>query len=94
MSDLELKLSYLSYPGETIQEHSNAIGMTQVELAKLLNCSVENLDKLINGEIHITNDIALNLESVFDIPSSFWLNLEDNYQKELIEIQRMKSYIK
>jgi HTH-type transcriptional regulator / antitoxin HigA len=90
MTDLELKKSLLSCPGETIQEHIEAIGMSQAELAERLGRSVPKLNELIKGKAPITKDTATKLEYVLGIPASFWLNLERQYQDELWEIGQME----
>jgi len=87
MTDLEAKKLLLSCPGDTIQEHIDAIGMSQAELAERLGRSVPKLNELIKGKAPITKDTATKLEYVLGIPAGFWLNLESNYQVELLEIE-------
>lgn len=90
MTDLELKKSLLSCPGDTIQEHIDAIGMSQAELAERLGRSKEKLNELIKGKAPITKETATKLEYVLGVPASFWLNLERQYQDELLEIEQME----
>ena len=42
---------------------------------------------LINGQVHLTADVALRLEAVFGIPASFWNNLEAIYCEKLAKIK-------
>ena len=90
MTDLEAKKLLLSSPGDTIQETIDDIGMSQAELAERLGRSVPKLNELIKGKAPITIETAIRLEYVLGIPSSFWLNLERQYQDELQEIGQME----
>ena len=38
-------------------------------------------NKSIEGKTPMTADIALKLESMFNLPADFWSNLEQHYQK-------------
>jgi HTH-type transcriptional regulator/antitoxin HigA len=89
MTDLELKKSLLSCPGDSIQEHIDTIGMSQAELAERLGRSIPKLNELIKGKAPITKETATKLEYVLGLPASFWLNLERQYQDELLEIEQM-----
>jgi len=90
MTDLQLKKSLLSCPGDTIQEHIDHIVMTQAELAERLGRSKEKLNELIKGKAPVTKETATKLEYVLGIPASFWLNLERKYQDELLELEQLK----
>lgn len=100
MNALELKKSLLSTPGDRIQEHIDFIRMSQAELAERLGRSIPKLNELIKGKAPITKETAAKLEYVLGIDSSFWLNLEKNYQEELLSIEQLefletcKSWIK
>jgi len=91
MTPLELKESLLSCPGDTIQEHLDEIKMSQAELAERLGRSIPKLNELIKGKAPLTKDTATKLEYVLNIPAEFWLNLERNYQDELLKIERMEN---
>lgn len=90
MTDLQIKKSLLSCPGESIQEHIDHICMSQAELAERLGRSVPKLNELIKGKAPITKDTATKLEYVLGVTASFWLNLERTYQDELLEIEQME----
>lgn len=90
MTNLEIKKSLLSLPGDTIQEQIDHIGMSQAELAERLGRSIPKLNELIKGKAPITKETATKLEYVLGIPSNFWLNLERHYQDELLEIEQME----
>ncbi|MEZ5001428.1 MAG: HigA family addiction module antitoxin [Chitinophagales bacterium] len=90
MTDLQIKESLLSCPGDSIQEHIDHIGMSQAELAERLGRSIPKLNELIKGKAPITKETATKLEYVLGVPASFWLNLERTYQDELLEIEQME----
>lgn len=85
-----LKKELLSCPGDTIQEHLDAIGMTQAELAERMGRSISKLNDLIKGKISLTPETAQKLEYVLGVEASFWLNLERIYQQELLEIEKLE----
>ena len=90
MTDLQIKKSLISCPGDSIQEHIDHIGMSQAELAERLGRSVPKLNELIKGKAPITKETATKLEYVLGVPASFWINLERTYQDELLEIEQME----
>lgn len=84
---IDLAKSLLSPPGDTIQEHIDFIGMSQVELAERMGRPKEKINDIIKGREPITTATAFQLEKVLGIPVSFWLNRENTYRKELYELQ-------
>ncbi len=93
MTDLQLKKSLLSCPGDSIQEHIDYINMSQAELAERIGRSIPKLNELIKGKAPITKETATKLEYVLGVPASFWLNLERAYQDELLEIEQMEDLV-
>ena len=59
-------------PGMTIKEVLENRHMTQKELASRMDMSEKHISKLINGEVPLTQDVALRLERVFGVDASFW----------------------
>ena len=70
-------------PGETIEEQLYNRGMNLGEFAIEMNISEEHADKLIHGEISLTQEIAIKLEHVLGIPTTFWIRLEFIYRQKL-----------
>src|SRR5699024_7058859 len=64
--------------------------MSQTELGERLGKTKAKISNLINGKTAITNNTARKLENVLGVPAGFWLNLEKNYQEELVKIQKME----
>jgi addiction module HigA family antidote len=78
---------YAIAPGETLAEELAAKSMSQAELAVRLGISEEIIDEMVKGKTPITAEMALKLESVFQLPAHFWVNLEQQYQETLLQIQ-------
>jgi len=73
-------------PGSTIREQIESRGMKQKEFALRMDLSEKHVSRLINGQVELTHDVALRLESVFGAPASFWNNLEIIYREKLARI--------
>lgn len=76
----------LIHPGETISDLLEERKMTQNDLAILTNVSQSYISNVLVGKERISEQFAIMLEQVFDIPKSFWLNLQKNYDDELNSI--------
>ena len=72
--------------GETISDLLEENGMPQKELAQRAGASEAFLSDVIHGKKEISKGLALGLENAFGVPSSFWLNLQANYDAELFEM--------
>ncbi|MBP2028126.1 addiction module HigA family antidote [Acetoanaerobium pronyense] len=69
--------------GATIREQIENRGMKQKEFALRMGLSENHISRLINGQVELTQDVALRLESVLGIPVSFWNNMEVIYLEKL-----------
>ena len=74
-------------PGMTIKEVLEDHHMTQKELAARLGLSEKHISKLINGEVPLTQDVAIRLERVLDIEASFWNGLEVAYREAILKVE-------
>ena len=74
-------------PGMTIKEVLEDHHMTQKELAARLGLSEKHISKLINGEVPLTQDVAIRLERVLDIEASFWNGLEAAYRESILKVE-------
>ena len=75
------------HPGETIADVLKEREMTQKELAKRAGVSEPFLSDVIHGKKDISKGLAMGLEYALGVPKSFWLNLQANYDAELLEIK-------
>ena len=73
-------------PGATIREQLENRGMIQKEFALRMGLSEKHISHLINGQVELTQDVALRLESVLGVPASFWNNLESIYREKLTRV--------
>ncbi len=85
---------YAIPPGETLLEEIKAKSITKEELSLMIGISQEWLNEIIKGNAAITPEIALKLESVFQLPAHFWINLEQQYQETLEHLQASKDKTK
>ena len=70
-------------PGMTIKEMLVERGMNQNEFAARMDLSEKHVSRLINGDVQLTQDVALRLEYVLGVPASFWNRLESKYRETL-----------
>jgi len=73
-------------PGATIREQLETRGMKQKEFAHRMGLSEKHISRLINGQVELTQDVALRLESVLGVPANFWNNLEVIYREKIARV--------
>ena len=78
---------YVIAPGDTILELLEINNMSQLDLSDKTGINKKTINEIIKGKAPITTTTALKLEYVFNIPASFWNNLESSYRESL---ERMK----
>ena len=83
MSKLNKFEEYIIAPGETILELLEANCMNQLDLADKTGINKKTINEIIKGKAPITTTTALKLEYVFNMPASFWNNLESSYRESL-----------
>jgi HTH-type transcriptional regulator/antitoxin HigA len=86
-----LSLDLIIHPGETLIELLETRSMKQKELAYRTGFSEKHISEIINGKAAITSKFAASLENVFDVSAKFWLNLQANYDIELINYTEMNT---
>lgn len=79
------------HPGETIADILNERGISQAELAMRADVSAAYVSNVISGKKNISAKFAMNLEYALGVPKSFWLNLQANYDAELLEYNEMQT---
>ena len=78
-------------PGATIKEQLNDRGMSQKEFAARMDMSEKHISKLINGEVQLTIETAVRLETVLGVPAQFWNNLEAIYREKILKAETANS---
>jgi HTH-type transcriptional regulator/antitoxin HigA len=74
-------------PGETIREQLEIRNMTQREFAIRMDLSEKHINRLINGQVALTPDVAVRLESVLGVPAHIWSRLEAAYREALVKVK-------
>lgn len=77
-----LSKDFIIHPGVTVKEKLEDIGITTNELAMKTNFTLDYINGVINKKENITPEFAKVLEKVTGVSSTFWLNLQNNYEKE------------
>ncbi len=76
------------HPGETIADVLEDRGITQAELATRTGMTPAYVSNVIAGKKDISTNFAMALEYALGVPKSFWLNLQANYDAELLELNQ------
>ena len=80
-----ISLDLIIHPGETIADVLEERGLTQAELAARTGVTPAYISNVISGKKNISANFAMSLEYALGVPKSFWLNLQANYDAELLE---------
>jgi HTH-type transcriptional regulator/antitoxin HigA len=75
-------------PGATLKLELEERGISQKDFAAQIGMRPSHLSELINGKRTLTVQTALRLENVLNIPAKIWLNLQTNYELDLINLQK------
>lgn len=78
-------------PSETLLDLINDRGISKKDLSIITGVSRKYIYSLFNNKEKITNEFAYKLQYIFNIEPSFWINLQRNYDNELLEYQTMHS---
>jgi len=76
----------LPHPGETLVELLETYGMSQLELSQRIGFTPKHINEVCKGKKSITPEMAIRLSTVFNLSSSFWNNLQANYDSEYSEL--------
>lgn len=76
----------LIHPGETISDVLESRGISQSELAMRTGVTPAYVSSVINGKKDISAKFAMALEYALGVKKTFWLNLQANYDAELLEL--------
>lgn len=86
-----LSRELIIHPGETLRELLDDRGMSQKVLALRTGFSEKHISKVINGGASITAPFANALENVFNVEAEFWMNLQSNYDIELLKCEEKEN---
>jgi HTH-type transcriptional regulator/antitoxin HigA len=73
----------VSPPGDTLRDLMEERALSQAELSRRLGRPAQAVNEIIAGKKEITEDTALELERVLQVPAQFWLAREARYREYL-----------
>ena len=73
----------VSPPGQTLRDLMEERAITQAELSRRLGRPAQAVNEIVGGKKEITEDTALELERVLQVPAQFWLARESRYREYL-----------
>ena len=79
-SKIEFNPNYAIAPGEILAEHIEAMGISQVELARRCDQSPELIAEIIAGKVPVEPNIALEFERVIGYDANTWLRMEEVFR--------------
>lgn len=86
-----LSRDYIIHPGETLAEVIENRDMTQRELAVRTGMTEKHISTVIHGQKSISAAFARKLEYALGIETSFWMNLQANYDCELLKFEELNN---
>lgn len=88
---IEYKDMIAFHPGYYIRDLIDDQEITQEELAKRLQTTPETMSDLVNGQINLTDDMAIKLSTLFGTSVSMWLNLNRRYLEKKMSISNVRA---
>lgn len=86
------KLSNI-HPGEILQEEFLIpLNISAYKLAKEIHIPQTRISQIIKKQRSITADTAIRLSIYFGVSAKFWLGLQDDYDIEELQSQKMKDF--
>lgn len=79
------------HPGETLREILEDREMSQKELAIRTGMTEKHISTVVKCQKNISVAFAKKLEYALGIDASFWINLQANYDRELLEFEEVNN---
>ena len=86
-TDLHYAPEEVTPPGATLNDLMEERGLTQAELSRRLKRPPQAINEIIAGKKEITEDTALELERVLQVPAHFWLARDARYREHLARLR-------
>ena len=74
-------------PGATLRETIDQMGIAKRELSERTGLSAKTLNQIIKGHASLTQQTAMLLEPITNVPARIWNNLEADYRKQLVHLE-------
>lgn len=79
------------HPGETLAEILEDRDMSQKELAVRTGMTEKHISTVVKGQKRISVAFAKKLEYALGIDASFWINIQANCDRELLEFEEVNN---
>lgn len=86
-----LSREFIIHPGESLAEAIEDRDMSQHELAVRTGMTEKHISTVIHGQKNISSAFAKKLEYALGIKASFWMNLQANYDQELLAFEELNN---
>ncbi len=74
------------HPGAVLwADFIEPLGLSRYRVAKALGVQQRRIDEICNGQCAVTADTAVRLGLAFGVEPQFWLNLQAQYDIEVIQ---------
>ena len=77
-------------PGNILRYELDARGMSKDDLSVQMSCELSEVSGVVSGELAVTPEFAMKLESVLGIRAQIWLNLQESYNMTLARNQELE----
>lgn len=91
INTIGLSRDYIIHPGETLEEILQDRNMSQKELAIRTGVTEKHVSTVLHGQKNISPAFARKLEFALGIESAFWMNLQSNYDREMLEFEEFNN---
>lgn len=81
----------VSPPGDTLRDLMAERSLSQAELSRRLGRPTQAVNEIVAGKKELTEDTALELERVLQVPAHFWLAREARYREYLARLRAVES---
>ena len=78
-----LSRDMIIHPGITLMEVLSDRGISSEDLSIKIERSMDEVNNVLNGTENISLSFAKKLEEALAIDSAFWINLQNEYDKEM-----------
>jgi HTH-type transcriptional regulator / antitoxin HigA len=82
---------WVSPPGDTISDILIERDISTTEFAKLIGCTTDNVNDLLQGRATITIEIARKLEKVLGASVEFWMSRDFQYRKDITRLHSVQN---
>ena len=81
----------VSPPGDTLRDLMEERELSQAELSRRLGRPTQAINEILAGKKEITEDTAIELERVLQVPAHFWLTREVQYREYLARLRAIQA---